>query len=515
MTLAKTLAAARRLGGTARGWTDPSTYPMAAMAAKRVRTAAANHESIGIIGDYDCDGLTSTAILVRLLRRMGITPIVRLPHRLLEGYGVQRSHIDEMHAHGVTLLITTDTGVTALEPLAHAKKIGIDVIVIDHHAYTELPPAFAVLHPSLTTLRSPPAAAGVAFAFAHAVEGSPWEDIDTDAALAAIGTVGDVVELTHENRTMVQEGLVALTRLDASSGLGMLRNKSGVGPLPTSGDIAFRLSPRLNAAGRLDDAMIGLRALLGDAASVDRLETLNSERQRLTQECMEQAFGMIEQHTLPACICVASEHFPKGIIGLIAGKLTERFGRPSAAIAITDDRCTASLRGIPGHDIAGALRTYAHLFTSFGGHAQAGGCSFPRSNLDAIQRALHDDVLSYVREDMLQPQIPIDLILPIEHATLQLVETLAQLEPFGAGNREPIFQIPSVALTNIRLVGGDQRHLQARAGGIGIIGFGLGELAPSLTGAVDLACRITAHEWNGRRDVQLSVIDIRKTMTMK
>ncbi len=510
--IALSFAQARFLGDdSVRAWTDSSTYPMAAAAAERLKKAASTHETVGIIGDYDCDGVTSTAILVRLLRRLGIEPIVRLPHRLKEGYGVQQAHITEMHAHGVTLLITTDTGITAINPLAHARMLGIDVIVIDHHAFVDMPPAFAVLHPSLTTLRSPPAAAGVAFAFAHAVEGTPWADMDTDAALAAIGTVGDVVPLTHENRIMVQEGLAALARLDASSGLGMLRNRSGIGPVPTSGDIAFRLSPRLNAAGRLDDATLSLQALLGDAACIDQLDALNSERQRLTQECMEEAFGMLDIHNLPACICIASERFPKGIIGLIAGKLTERFGRPSAVITIKDGYCTASLRGIPGHDIAGALRAHAQLFTTFGGHAQAGGCSFPLTHIDAIQRALHDDVLSYIREDALQPTITIDLALPIERVTIQLVEALAELEPFGAGNREPIFLIPSVALTTIRRVGSDQQHLQARVGDMGIIGFGLGEYAAALTGTVDLACRITVNEWNGRRNVQLSVVDVRTT----
>jgi len=508
--LAEAIATMRSLGPDARAWTNPATYPMAIKAAGRLRSAASKNEIVGIIGDYDCDGLTSTAILVRLLRRLGLEPIVRLPHRLLEGYGAQVAHVEELHAQGVTLLITTDTGIVAVEALTRAKEWGIDAIVIDHHAFTELPPAFAILHPSLTDLRSPPAAAGVAFAFAHAVEGSPWDDIDTDAALAAIGTVADVVPLTHENRTMVKEGLAALARVNPASGLGMLRDRSGIGKIPLSGDVAFRLSPRLNAAGRLDDATIGLRALLGDSASVDMLETLNVERQRLTQECMQEAFGMIDVHDLPACMCVASTNFPKGIVGLIAGKLAERFGRPAAAISIKNGMCTASLRGIPGHDIAGALRSNASLFTAFGGHAQAGGCSFIEANLDAVKAALHSDVLAYVRPEALLPVLEIDLLLPIERASLELVRAFSRLEPFGAGNREPVFLVPSVTLTNLRRVGADQNHLQARAGVLGIIAFGLGHLADTLNSPVDLACRVTANEWNGRQSVQLSVVDIRE-----
>lgn len=508
--VADTVAAARDLGPESRPWTDPSTYPMARKAADRLRLAAERNEKVGIIGDYDCDGLTSTTILVRLMRRRGIEPTVRLPHRLLEGYGARTEHVMEMERAGVTLLFTVDTGIVATDALRYAAGAGIDAIVIDHHAFAELPEAFAILHPALTGLRSPPAAAGAAFAFAHAVEGSPWEGIDVDAALAATGTIADVVPLTHENRTMVQDGLAALARLDAAEGLGMLRDRSGVGKVPTSGDVAFRMAPRLNAAGRLGDATIGLRALLGDAAEIDALETLNAERQRLTQACMEEALAMVDERDLPACVFVASERFPKGVVGLIAGKLAEKYGRPAAAASIADDGMhTASLRGIPGHDIAAALRANAPLFTTFGGHAQAGGCSFARENAEAVARALREDVLAYVREDALRPTLAIDMELPVADATLGLVAALARLEPFGEGNREPVFLLRDVTLTGARTVGTDNRHLQARMGQVGVIGFGLGHLAESLREPVDLACRVTANEWNGRRNVQLSVVDLR------
>ncbi len=519
-TFSADVAAARALGDPLRTWTNPDTYPMARAAAERFRAAAAKGEGVGIVGDYDCDGLTSSTILVRLMRRHGVEPIVRLPHRLTEGYGLQALHVEEMRAAGVTLLITTDTGIVAKDALQRAEDAGMDTIIIDHHAFEELPPATAIMHPALTSLRSPPAAAGVAFAFAHAVEGETWEGRDEDLALAATGTIADVVPLTHENRAMVIDGLAALARLSPTCGLGMLRDRVGMGKIPNSGDVAFRLAPRLNAAGRLDDATIGLRALLGDAASVEMLEALNVERQRLTQECMEEAFGMIDPSTssgqahaeLPACIVVASPNFPKGIVGLIAGKLAERFGRPAAAMAIIDGMCTASLRGIPGHDIAGALRSNAHLFTTFGGHAQAGGCSFPLQNLDAVKAALHDDVLAYVRPDTLLPVLEPDALLPADRASLTLADALSRLEPFGAGNREPLFLVPNVTLTNQRRVGTDQRHLQARAGNLGIIAFGLGNLADTLSGSVDLLCRVTANEWNGTRKPQLSVVDIREAV---
>lgn len=508
--IAGTIAASRSLGDESRPWLDVSTYPMAALAAERVREAVRRGETVGIIGDYDCDGVTSTAILVRMLRRLDTEPVVRLPHRLREGYGAQKTHVDELRARGVTLLLTTDTGIVATEALSHAKACGIDAIVIDHHAFETLPPAYAVLHPALTTLKSPPAAAGVAFAFAHAVLGETWPDHETDVALAAIGTIADVVPLTDENRTLAKDGLAALARLRPDSALGALRDAAGLGKRPTSGDVAFRLAPRLNAAGRLDDATIGLNAILGDRGCVAELERLNAERQRITQACMEEAFATVDANDPPACICVASENFPRGVVGLVAGKLTERFGRPSLVASIENGHCTASLRGVPGHDIATALRTNAALFTAFGGHAMAGGCSFAHERLRDVHGALCEHVLASLAADDLRPVVSPDAVLDASDATLALADALSTLEPFGAGNREPLFLVENVALSGIRRIGADGKHLQARAGALGIVGFGLGHLDAAIAGPADLVCRVTANEWNGTRKAQLSIVDARE-----
>lgn len=509
LVCAATIREHRSIGSDVWTWQHPATYPMAAAAADRIRRAAIAGERTGIIGDYDCDGLTSSAILIRLLRRLGIEPIVRIPHRLTDGYGVQRAHIDALHADGVTLLLTTDTGIVATNELADAHAQGIDVIVMDHHAYETLPMAFAILHPSLTSLQSPPAAAGIALAFAHAVHGDTWEDRETDVALAAIGTIADVVPLQHENRTIVREGLRAFGALPADTPLGALRDRCGITRHPSSSDIAFRLAPRLNAAGRLGDATIGLRALLGDRACIEELDTLNARRQELTRRCMDEALASLHSATLPPCIVVASERFPKGIIGLIAGKLTETFGRPAAAVAIEGDSCTASLRSVPGHSIAAALQANAHLFQTFGGHPQAGGCTFARTHLAAVTDALCEEATRSLDIDTLHPVLSIDACISPAHISLSLVTQLATLEPFGNGNPEPIFLVPSVTLSGVRRIGTDHRHLQARMGQIGIIGFGLGHVHDAIQPPMDLACRITENTWNGRTTSQLSLVDIR------
>ena len=201
------------------------------------------------------------------------------------------------------------------------------------------------------------------------------------------------------------------------------------------------------------------------------------------------------------------------MVGLVAGKLTERFGRPALVASLEDGRCTASLRGVPGHDIALALRANAKLFTAFGGHAMAGGCSFLHENFGAVRDALCVDVLACVAEECLRPAISPDAAIDARSATLPLADALAVLEPFGAENREPLFLVENVVLSGARRIGTDGKHLQARVGALGVVGFGLGDLESALAGPVDVVCRVTANEWNGSRKAQLSIVDVRAAQT--
>ncbi len=483
-------------------------------AADRIRRAVATREKTGVFGDYDCDGITSTALLTRFLRRRGINPSVRLPHRLKEGYGLQNAIIDEFIHAGVTLLLTVDTGVTAVAQIARARDAGIDVIVLDHHTLPgTLPAAFAILHPELTSpaLDSAPCGAGVAWSLIHAMETADnnpdWEDRRTDIALAAIGTVADVVELRGGNRTLTHSGLLALAQLQTGP-LALLCKNAGLESPYTSRDIGFRIAPRINAAGRMSDPHIALYALLGDHSSLLELDALNRQRQDVVTAHIDDLLPRAEMES-EGMLCFVNASYTPGICGLLAGRLTETFGRPSLVAAQTGEMCVASLRSIPGYDVTAGLTRCSNLLTGFGGHAMAAGCSFHISAFSMLRERLRADAGTHIATSDLRPTLVAECTMDISDVTTGFCDALGALEPFGQGNPEPRFVIENVRLEKIRCVGKTGKHLQGSVNGRKLIGFNLGHLLEALGEPVDLLCRIGMDTWQGRRNVQLFLDDAR------
>lgn len=493
-------------------WEDPELFPDSLKAAARVHRAMDAREMIGIFGDYDCDGITSTAQLVRYFRRHGLEPIVRLPHRVHDGYGLKTCHVDECHAAGVRLLITVDTGINAHDAIAEAATRGIDVIVLDHHHFTSSPPAYAVLHPVLARNRffsdAPPSAAGVVWHFLHTLEGSAWLDRDTDMALAMIGTVADLVVLRGSNRMLVREGLRALDRLRGSP-LAELAQYVSSGSTLRSTDVAFRLAPRINAAGRMSDPTHALTALLEGGTALRELEELNTLRQEETHASFEHALGAVAGSPLQPLLAVADTTYSPGIIGLIAGKLTERFGRPSMAVHIAGSTCTGSIRSPAAYDLTTGLDRIRPLCLSIGGHAHAAGCTFTLDNYFAITDLLCRDVEERVKASSLHPSMQIDAVLRAAYITGSLVTRLQELEPYGQENPEPQFLVQDIILDAVRTVGSERQHLQASIGNAKVIGFHLGRLATHCKSPVDLVCRLGMNTWNGRTQPQLVAQDMR------
>ena len=498
-----------------------TTIPTLTHACERLQRALASGEGIGLFGDYDCDGITATALLVRCIRRFGIEPIARLPHRLSEGYGLQSSTVAEFHAAGVTLLITLDTGIGAHREIAEAKRLGMDVIVIDHHRPpVTLPDVVALLHPSFSTQppASAPCTAGIAFGFISCFAQScpppliTGDDPEMDRALAAIGTIADLVPLTGMNRELVKDGLLSLERV-TDGPLAILREKTRTGQTPlTARDVAFRIAPRLNAAGRMDDPHIALQGLLGNTESLHELEKLNTERQQDTMRRMDALMAKSAEWEHDACICAADANYSPGIVGLLAGKLTESFGKPSLVASIRDDVCIASLRGIPGYDLVEGLTSCADLLTTFGGHRQAAGCRFPLTHFDDVRQRLNAHVAERVPSGERAPSLTIDLALTAARVTADLCSAVAVLEPFGAGNPEPMFLLSGTTVKHCRRVGTDGAHLQGFVGNVGVIGFRLGHLLGNIQDRhVDLACKIGINEWQGIKKPQLIVEDLRIT----
>lgn len=492
---------------------DPASLHDIGKAVERILHAVRIGERIGIFGDYDCDGVTAVAQLVRTLRSRGIEPFVRLPHRLHDGYGLKARHIEECIARNISLLLTADTGITAHDAVDTAHGRGMDVMIIDHHEIRGgLPNANAIIHPSLATpkLTPSPCAAGLTSLLLAALEGNTRPEQQEDRVLAAIGTVADLVELRGGNRTIVQEGLRAIPLLPDSPLATLIASIRSSDAVIVSRDIAFRIAPRLNAAGRMDDPMIALRALLDGGDALGTLDQLNMSRQSLVEELFTQLLTTLpERDRLPPLIALAEEKFPPGVLGLLAGKLTERFSRPSMVATIAGDICTASLRSIPAVPITELLSRSAHLLTSFGGHAQAAGCTFARENFEKLTAALQQDVARSVPPKDFVSLLTVDAVLPPSAITLGLCENLQELEPFGQGNPEPRFLLQNILLKNLRLVGNTGKHLTASIGSLRTIVFSLSHLLPHLSQPVDIVCRLGINAWNGRRTPQIVIEDMR------
>ncbi|MBI3619281.1 single-stranded-DNA-specific exonuclease RecJ [Candidatus Peregrinibacteria bacterium] len=487
---------------------------------ERIRAAMEKKEKIGIFGDYDCDGITSAALMIRFFRRRGVEPRFRLPHRISEEYGLKEHHIKNFIEEGAQLLITVDTGGSSVEEIALAREAGIDVIVLDHHHLRpELPKTFALLHPNLIPnfTDSAPCAAGVAWSVVVGLERADgvvgWDDMATDLALAGIGTIADLVELKGSNRILVHESLRALAGIKEGP-LAFLRVHAGMNGVCTSRDVAFRIAPRLNAAGRMADPHIALQALLGNNDALLHLEQLNQERQTHVGSLLEEALMSLPS-TLPPLIALKNEAYSPGIVGLLASKLTEKFGRPTLIASIKDQHCIASLRSIPGYHITDGLARAQDLLVSFGGHAQAAGCAFSLDRFEALTDRLNVDVAERVTADDLFPSLTIDASLEANDVTLQLCEGIGALEPFGQGNPEPRFLVRSVRLEDVRRVGKEETHLQARVAGKKLIGFGMAEFEEATRQPLDLVCRVGIDTWGGSRRPQLFLDDLRIANTLE
>jgi single-stranded-DNA-specific exonuclease len=501
---------------------DPRAFPDLPLALERLQQALRKKETIGIFGDYDCDGITSTALLMRALRRRGVEPVVRLPHRAKEGYGLKEAIVREMAGNGITLLFTLDTGVTATQEIAQAKGLGIDTIILDHHRLpATLPPAYAILHPALAQPQpqASPAAAGVTWAFVQAWEAAEgntiWDEWPTDIALAAIGTIADLVELRGENRLLAHTGIQALSGL-RSGPLHLIGMQAGidVGRL-TSRDIAFRIAPRINAAGRMADPSIALRALLGDHHALLQLEDLNTERQtlvaRLTEELLSEVSGDER-----AFLCACKAEYTPGICGLLAGKLCEKLGRPTlVGSRRPDGLCMASLRSVPGYDVTAALQRTADLLLHFGGHAQAAGCTFSATSFEALQERLNADAGQMIASDERSPTLLVDARVHSRDLTIGLCRELQSLEPFGQANPEPSFLLENVLLREVRPVGKEKNHLQARLQEKKLIGFHLGGFSDIATQPIDLVCHLGIDTWMGAMTPQLFVEDLRPAVKVE
>ena len=511
---------------------DPETYQLAdpqvlgdwQLAIDRIATAAANDEPVAIYGDYDVDGITSTAILTESLREIGIDARPFIPHREREGYGLQDSAVARLAVDGAKVLITADCGITALTEITAARdQHGLDVIVLDHHEPAEsLPDATAIITPKLASKGHPLAelsTGGLAYRLAHAISEQlsssrpreQWLD------LAAMSTVADVVPLRGENRWIVHQGLRVLADTQRPGLRAMLRSRRSGAPVDTD-TIGFQLAPRINAAGRLDDARLALETLVErDQSSAQQfsaqLEEMNEERRRLTAEAMAEAGEQIRAQLdgaseAPLVLFVGGATMHHGIVGIVAGRLAEEWSRPTFVWSVVGDEVRASGRSGGGFDLVRMLDASRYLLLRGGGHAAAAGFSARPEDLGPLMERFNEAAQSQLDSGdaaawaSLQGQLMVDAQVPIAALTPQIVHWIERLAPFGEGNPAPTFLSLGVSVRGVSRFGQEDAHLRLQIEGWPAIGWRMGRAAAEIGATLDIVWRVR-RGLNGRPELEI------------
>ena len=510
---------------------SPMLFKDMAAAADRILTALDRGERIGIYGDYDVDGISGSAILIRFLRALGHEPALYIPHRLRDGYGVSETGVRRLADAGARVMVTVDCGGVSHREIALAGRLGVDTIVCDHHQVSGTPlPAHAVLNPIEPDAGFPFSGlcgAGVAFYLALGVrvrlrEGGRTNlpDLRRYLDLVTLGTIADIVPLVEENRVLVKHGLRELTQT-RSPGLVALKAVSGVSDV-SAGVVGFRLAPRLNAGGRLADATRSVELLTTEDRTraeqlAAELDQENRARQAIELEILDEAVRKIERDDDFAdrrIIVLASDDWHPGVIGIVSSRLVERYYRPTVLIALDGPAGTGrgSGRSIRGVNLHEAFRTCRDRLEGFGGHHMAAGLSIRTEQVVAFGAQFEAAIRAVTRPGDFIPETRIDAELSLGEINDALLEDLNRLEPYGPGNPEPVFVAHGVTVASHRIVGENHLKLYVRQGqrGLPAIGFGMAETPLEVGMTLDILFSPVRNEWNGNTSIQLRLRDLRR-----
>ena len=493
-------------------------------AVTRIDLAQKKSEKILIYGDYDVDGVTSSALLRRLFNHLGIQTINYIPHRMEEGYGLNQEVAEFAKSQGIHLLITVDCGINAFLPIEAINAAGIDVIVIDHHEPdgAKLPPALAVINPKRQDCLYPfknLSAVGLVAKLMQAILGRiPLEDLD----LVALGTVADMVPLLGENRIFVKNGLPYIERTNKPGLQALLEVAKIAGKKMKPYYIGFILGPRINAAGRMDSATVSLDLLLSENpadayALACSLEAYNVTRQKMQSEVVEEALKMIEaDESLKAqdIIVVHKQGWHKGVLGIVASRIVDKYYRPTVVISVENGMGTGSARSVDGFHLHEALTNCAGVLENYGGHKRAAGLRLKYDNIEVFRQAINDFAQQALPQEKFIPSMEIDCEVPLSIIDLNLLETISSMEPHGEGNPTPVFCSRSLTVKSPPIVvGKDTIKFWVSDGvkNISAVGFGMGSFKDmvKLGGQVDLAYTLSIDDWNKAPVVQLMLKDIK------
>lgn len=525
------------------GLHDPFLMKDMGNAVHRIEKAIQSCERIIIFGDYDVDGISGTAILYHTLKTLGAQVSYRLPHRLKDGYGLSNTFVEDFAKAGAKLIITVDCGISCKTQIEMAKNHGIDTIVTDHHTLPKNFPhaAYAVLHPLQPDCKYPfkgLTGAGVAYKLASALISNKFSGDERDEHifslldLASLGTIADIGPIQDENRVIVKYGLEALKNTKWP-GLKFLKENAGIKPNEKINVhmIGFRISPRINAAGRIDHPYFALQLLLSDECGAKaeklalHLEKLNNNRRQMVVEAVEEAEKQYFEATTGTTAGAAtssdikifigwSARWHVGILGLIASRFVEKYGIPCIILQDFGEHLVASARSMEDFNIIEALTFHSDYLEHFGGHAQAAGFSVKKTKLTEFVEAMTAYAETKLAQKKNESVVKIDCELGAEDVNEDLMKFLEQMEPFGHANEQPIFLIKDVSVAFAKKVGKEQKHLSFRASvddkKVQAIAYGFGQHHSILErhSKLDLVCNLERNVWNGRSSLQLKVIDM-------
>lgn len=528
---------------------DPFLMKGMEEAATHLAREISRGKPIGVYGDYDVDGISSTALLVQFFTSVGIQAPYFIPHRMREGYGLHHTGLRQLYEAGCETIVTVDCGITAVEEAKAACAMGIRLIITDHHRPSHrVPEAYSVINPRQVNCLYPfkgLSGVGVAFKLAVAVRRRLWEEgfqgnlpnLKQHLDLVALGTVADVVPLLDENHVFVRIGLKNLSPPGGSNGAGpfMDRRKAGVRALAaaadlkaenlTTGHLGFVLAPRLNAAGRVGEARTGVELLIAEEPSearvlAEKLEEWNRQRRELEAAAIQEAEKQIDEKRLPGRQCsivLASENWHPGVIGIVASRLVEKFLRPVVLFHLDGEEGKGSARGVAGIHLHEILEKCADLLIQFGGHQGAAGLSIRRRNLEEFGKRFDRIVRDCLGEEPPEPELFLDAVVDFEDLDITLLERMELMAPFGADNPHPMLASSGVEIVGTPgSVGPDGAHLRVklrqRGQMLDAIGFGLGGLIDHpeyLQRKLDVAFFAEVNRWRGNSKVQIQLKAIR------
>ncbi|QFT90007.1 Single-stranded-DNA-specific exonuclease RecJ [Bacillus sp. THAF10] len=505
---------------------DPFLLNEMDVVVKRVQEAIENEEKILVFGDYDADGVSSTTVMVTALKEIGANVDFYIPNRFTEGYGPNETAFKEAKENGFSVIITVDTGISALHEANVAKELGIDLIITDHHEPgPKLPDAFAIIHPKKKTCTYPfkdLAGVGVAYKVAHALLGKNPEHL---LEVAAIGTIADLVPLVGENRLLASKGIKKMQQT-TRVGLKALLQKCGVEPHTiTEETIGFSIGPRINAVGRLDNADPAVHLLMTQDVEEakmlsEEMESYNKERQQIVNTITEEAIKQVEEKYPPeknSFIIVEGQNWNAGVIGIVASRLVDRFYRPTIVLSLDEESGLAkgSARSIAGFDLFENLSLCRDILPHFGGHPMAAGMTLKMEHVDELRQRMNQRANELLTAEDFMPLTEVDIACSLEEVSLKTIEQLDLLAPFGVANPKPKVLLTEVTPQQIRQIGNKSNHLklvlEQDGSSLDCVGFGFGEtyhhISPGAT--LDVIGELSINEWNNFKKPQLFLGDMR------